>query len=377
MDWLQLLLKREKNYNAETAYSRINAECQKALDLPLNDDNIMFHFFNKAMVNLGFAKYSESEIKKIVAKYRRMFYEEQGEILFIRKYKKDFIEFLAKTKAPSLHKGAEEYVPPKTNVVQPQNPPKMPSELQTEFQTKVLVNHRNDIQNPNPLILQYEELKEIFNKYRRDNLGEKQIATATKMTEIRKMAQEKNISLVPKKELPITATLDERLKYLEDDVYPVMDTSIASTFDGYEMFEKYGFNTSELTLGYPNSTFSDFSLHAITADVTKKGDDFLPIVTATDEVVSRYLDLFNKFAKKEYGDEENLEFILDRTNKIVSEETALTYIATLKRYIPTQKYIVNPEFIFLDRTFGLFKDSEKIKAAIEDLKEYSKDLPKS
>ena len=234
----------------------------------------------------------------------------------------------------------------------------------------------SDIKNPNPLILKYEELKEIFNKYRRENLDEKRIATATKMTEIRKMAQEKNISLVPKKELPITATLDERLKYLEDDVYPVMDTSIASTFDGYEMFEKYGFNTSDLTLGFPNSTFSDFSLHAITADVTELGDDFLPIVTATDEVVSRYLDLFNKFAKKEYGDEETLEYILDRTNKIMSEETALKYIATLKRYIPTQKYIVNPEFIFLDRTFGLFKNSEKIKAAIEDLKEYSKDLPK-
>lgn len=60
----------------------------------------------------------------------------------------------------------------------------------------------------------------------------------------------------------------------------------------------------------------------------------------------------------------------------MSEETALKYIATLKRYIPTQKYIVNPEFIFLDRTFGLFKNSEKIKTAIEDLKEYSKDLPK-
>ena len=235
----------------------------------------------------------------------------------------------------------------------------------------------SDIKNQNPLMLKYEELKEIFNKYRRENLDEKRIATATKMTEIRKMAQEKNISLVPKKELPITATLEERLKYLEDDVYPVMDTSIASTFDGYEMFEKYGFNTSDLTLGYSNSTFSDFSLHAITADVTELGDDFLPVVTATDEVVSRYLDLFNKFAKKEYGDEETLEYILDRTNKIMSEETALKYIATLKRYIPTQKYIVNPEFIFLDRTFGRFKDSEKIKAAIEDLKEYSKDLPKS
>ena len=376
-DWIELLLKREKNYNAETSYSRIQAECQKALALPLNDENPVFHFFNKAMVNFGLAKCSESEMKKIVAKYSRMFYEEQGEILFIRKYKKDFMEFLAKTKAPSLHKGEEEYVPQKANVVQPQNPPKMPSELQTEFQPKILVNHRNDIQNPNPLMLKYEELKEIFNKYRRENLDEKRIATATKMTEIRKIAQEKNISLVPKKELPITATLDERLKYLEDDVYPVMDTSIASTFDGYEMFEKYGFNTSDLTLGYPNSTFSDFSLHAITADVTELGDDFLPKVTATDEVVSRYLDLFNKFAKKEYGDEETLEYILDRTNKIMSEETALKYIATLKRYIPTQKYIVNPEFIFLDRTFGRFKDSEKIKAAIEDLKEYSKDLPKS
>ena len=66
-----------------------------------------------------------------------------------------------------------------------------------------------------------------------------------------------------------------------------------------------------------------------------------------------------------------------RLQNLPFDQTIIGVVESVPEKLGTQKYIVNPEFIFLDRTFGLFKNSEKIKAAIEDLKEYSKDLPKS
>lgn len=197
------------------------------------------------------------------------------------------------------------------------------------------------------------------------------------MINVQRKACKENVSLVPKKEFSPNATEQERFDYFMKEVFPVMNSSEASALDGLEMFEKYGVNKAYDKNGSPWTTMFELEGGVVTIDRNAPAVNGSRPVTITDRLANRYLDVFAKYAKKEQGDARNLAFFFENSHKIMSEETALKYIATLKKFVFAQDFVIDPQICFVDRNLGRFKDNPKIIAAMDDLIEHVKDLPKS
>ncbi|HIT92379.1 MAG TPA: hypothetical protein IAD11_05590 [Candidatus Stercorousia faecigallinarum] len=202
--------------------------------------------------------------------------------------------------------------------------------------------------------------------------GEEWRQNESKMIHLVDEAASKNISLVPKREFKPGASEEERFKYFKKDVFPVMDACEASVLDGLEMFEKYGFKKLYDDCGQQKTLLDDLVQGTAIRD---------PLVFTnykmTDKIADKYLDVFDKYAEKTFNDLGALEFFFNCCNKVMSEETALKFIATLKKFIYSQDSAVPPKVAFVDPYLGRFRDNPKIVAAMKDLMEYIKDLPKN
>ena len=224
----------------------------------------------------------------------------------------------------------------------------------------------------NPLIERYEELKRTL----KGQDGESYYTTQNKIKEIKKAAREGNISLVRKREFGLEASEIERLKYFEEEVFPVMDSSVQSTLDGLEMFNRYGLNKNDTSKGYNETTIGKLTLKALTRNPEKVNSKMMPEVIATDEVIRKYIEVFNKYANKDYKDSDHLSFIFENSYKIISEDTALRFIDTFKRFMYNQKTANNVQMHLTDGVMGRFKGNKEIEAAVDELIKYSETLPK-
>lgn len=197
------------------------------------------------------------------------------------------------------------------------------------------------------------------------------------MINVQRKACKENVSLVPKKEFSTTATEQERFDYFINEVFPVMNSSEASALDGLKMFEKYGMNKAYDRYGSPTTTISELEGCVVIRDQNAPEINGLPPVNINDRLASTYLDVFAKYAKKEQGDARNLAYFFENSHNIMSEETALKYITTLKKVVFAQDFVIDPQIHFVHKSLGRFKDNPKIIAAMDDLIEHVKDLPKS
>lgn len=253
--------------------------------------------------------------------------------------------------------------------------PNLSSIKESELIAKPTVTPENKLVEKdlsNVLLERYEELKQIL----KGQDGEAYYATQNKIKEIKKAAREGNVSLVHKREFGIEASELERLKYFEEEVFPVMDSSVQSTLDGLEMFNRYGFNNNDTSKGYNDTTIGKLTLKALTRNPEKMNSKMMPEVIATNEVIRKYIEVFNKYAKKEYKDSDHLSFIFENSYKIISEDTALKFIETFKRFMYNQKTAYNVQMHLTDGVMGRFKGNKEIETAVEELIKYSETLPK-
>jgi len=350
VNWLKNLLKKANNYNSAVSYDR-------TLDLirrekSAHSDNIIGEIANSVKNLLNRNKNSANKI--IEKKHMQNYYKEAGVINFIKANKANFEAFISsvenQTKTVQTHSEVithAEAVKPNT-VVKPVET--INSTLRESYMEK------------------YAQLKAKGQKLK----GEEWRQNESKMIHLVDEAASKNISLVPKREFKPGASEEERFKYFKKDVFPVMDACEASVLDGLEMFEKYGFKKLYDDCGQQKTLLDDLVQGTAIRD---------PLVFTnykmTDKIADKYLDVFDKYAEKTFNDLGALEFFFNCCNKVMSEETALKFIATLKKFIYSQDSAVPPKVAFVDPYLGRFRDNPKIVAAMKDLMEYIKDLPKN
>ena len=366
LEWIENVLKAERNYDENIAIKRINEQFFHDTGHPSSSPNIIKNFItytiDKLQRILGLKQYSSEKIIKLRNRYIKEYYNENGQMNFIRKNRKNFEKFVSSVKfkdtgKPNLSTTKEPELKIKpTETTEPVPPLNKP--LKTDLS--------------NPLIERYEELKRTL----KGQDGETYYTTQNKIKEIKKAAREGNISLVRKREFGLEASEIERLRYFEEEVFPVMDSSVQSTLDGLEMFNRYGLNKNDTSKGYNETTIGKLTLKALTRNPEKVNSKMMPEVIATDEVIRKYIEVFNKYANKDYKDSDHLSFIFENSYKIISEDTALKFIDTFKRFMYNQKTAYNVQMHLTDGVMGRFKGNKEIEAAVDELIKYSETLPK-
>ena len=101
----------------------------------------------------------------------------------------------------------------------------------------------------------------------------------------------------------------------------------------------------------------------------------------TDRLLNKFLDVWEKISEKnvdKYKDNEFLcdvlvDFTLDKKN--VSEDSIVRGLKLLKKLTNQKQDVERLDYTLLRDYDAQYKDSKKIKDAIDDLKDYVKDCP--
>jgi hypothetical protein len=145
----------------------------------------------------------------------------------------------------------------------------------------------------------------------------------------------------------------------------------ASALEGLDMFKKYG---EKIKYGkFGQDTLTDLTISISCLDEKM-----------TDKVLSRYLNVYNKFATKKdeyFHDAANLSWLLEKHYSTpISKDTAIKYIEALKKtaYQGEQAHVC--KLYLLDPEFGPAKNWSKeefkeVTNAVTELKEILKDKP--
>lgn len=191
--------------------------------------------------------------------------------------------------------------------------------------------------------------------------------------ELRQKAREENISFVRIKQesdfsIDPVKNAQEKFEYIAKQVLPYIDVSEASAMDALEMFGKFG-----TRYVYPNGrkNYEILTTYLICR----------PEQEMTDRLLNKFLDVWEKISEKnvdKYKDNEYLcnvlvYFTLNKRN--VSEDTILRGLKLLKKLTNQKQDVERLDYTLLRDYDAQYKDSKKIKDAIEDLKEYVKDCP--
>ena len=191
--------------------------------------------------------------------------------------------------------------------------------------------------------------------------------------ELRQKAREENISFVRIKQESDFSTdpvknAQEKFEYIAKQVLPYLNVSEASAMDGLDMFGKFG-----TRYVYPNGRKN---YEILTTYLTCR-----PEQEMTDRLLNKFLDVWEKISEKnvdKYKDNEYLcnvlvYFTLNKKN--VSEDTILRGLKLLKKLTNQKQDVERLDYTLLRDYDAQYKDSKKIKEAIEDLKDYVKDCP--
>lgn len=186
-------------------------------------------------------------------------------------------------------------------------------------------------------------------------------------------AREENVSFVRIKQesdfsIDPVKNAQEKFEYIAKQVLPYIDVSEASAMDALEMFGKFG-----TRYVYPNGRKN---YEILTTNLVG-----LPEQEMTDRLLNKFLDVWEKISEKnvdKYKDNEYLcnvlvYFTLNKRN--VSEDTILRGLKLLKKLTNQKQDVERLDYTLLRDYDAQYKDSKKIKDAIEDLKDYVKDCP--
>ena len=191
--------------------------------------------------------------------------------------------------------------------------------------------------------------------------------------ELRQKAREENISFVRIKQesdfsIDPVKNAQEKFEYIAKQVLPYIDVSEASAMDALEMFGKFG-----TRYVYPNGRKN---YEILTTNLVVR-----PKEEMTDRLLNKFLDVWEKISEKnvdKYKDNELLRLVMvDFTlgKKNVKEETILRGLKLLKKLTNQKDDVERLDYTLLRDYDAQYKDSKKIKEAIDDLKDYVKDCP--
>ena len=186
-------------------------------------------------------------------------------------------------------------------------------------------------------------------------------------------ARKENVSFVRKRvetefsQDPIK-NKEEKLEYIKKEVLGQMKVSEKSAIDGLEMFEKYG-SRFEYANGRKSYEYLAESVM------------YRPKEDLSDRLLSKFIDVWEKISVKDdkkYKDNETLRSVLVHFTdgiKNATEETLLKGISLLKKLTNQREDAERLGYTLLQAPQAQYKDSERIKQAIEDLTQYVKDYP--
>ena len=190
---------------------------------------------------------------------------------------------------------------------------------------------------------------------------------------LRDKAREENISFVRiKQESDFSSdpikNAQEKFEYIDKQVLPYIDVSEASALDALDMFGKFG-----TRYVYPNGRKN---YEILTTYLVGR-----PKEEMTDRLLNKFLDVWEKISEKnvdKYKDNEFLcdvlvDFTLDKKN--VSEDSIVRGLKLLKKLTTQKQDVERLDYTLLRDYDAQYKDSKKIKDAIDDLKDYVKDCP--
>ena len=191
--------------------------------------------------------------------------------------------------------------------------------------------------------------------------------------ELRQKAREENISFVRIKQESDFSTdpvknAQEKREYIAQHVLPYLDVSEASAMDGLDMFAKFGTRCI-----YPNGRKN---YEILTTNLTCRPDEEM-----TDRLLNKFLDVWEKISEKNVDKYKDNEYLCDvlvsfvRLKKNIEEDTILRGLKLLKKLTNQKEDVERIEYSLIGDYDAKYKDSKKIKEAIEDLKEYVKDCP--
>ena len=190
---------------------------------------------------------------------------------------------------------------------------------------------------------------------------------------LRDKAREENISFVRIKQESDFSTdpvknAQEKREYIAQHVLPYLDVSEASAMDGLDMFAKFGTRCI-----YPNGRKN---YEILTTNLTCRPDEEM-----TDRLLNKFLDVWEKISEKNVDKYKDNEYLCDvlvsfvRLKKNIEEDTILRGLKLLKKLTNQKEDVERIEYSLIGDYDAQYKDSKKIKEAIEDLKEYVKDCP--
>ena len=191
--------------------------------------------------------------------------------------------------------------------------------------------------------------------------------------ELRQKAREENISFVRIKQESDFSTdpvknAQEKFEYIAKQVLPYLNVSEASAMDGLDMFGKFG-----TRYVYPNGRKN--------YEILTEGISFRPDEEMTDRLLNKFLDVWEKISEKNVDKYKDNEYLCDvlvsfvRLKKNIEEDTILRGLKLLKKLTNQKEDVERIEYSLIGDYDAKYKDSKKIKEAIEDLKEYVKDCP--
>lgn len=342
LQWLNDTLTTTKNYNIDTSASQIKDLFKNKIAQFKKENTRAKQTLESVKNKLG----KSSIIKNIENECLQEFCKECGKFNFINSNRSEFETFIDSVKKETTKVQTDLKRPE----VKPEVPPKAPAKTRLD---------------------EYEELKAKA----KNKKGEEWRLIQKEMLGIEKKAGAENVSLVKKREFAPNASEEERFEYFIKDVFPVMRCSEASTLDGLEMFEKYGMNK-----WYGKYMGENTMLNLTTgADTTRMFNDEAGKLKfercITDKVASKYIDVYSKYAVKGRDTDHFVAYFED-AHKVISEETALKYIAAIKELIYCRSHATLVKVILTDSHIGSFKDNPRIIEAVNDLLEHVKDFPK-
>jgi len=192
-----------------------------------------------------------------------------------------------------------------------------------------------------------------------------------KINELERQLKENNVSFVPKAPASF-ASESEKIKYIQMALLEA-DVNEASAMDALAVFEKYG---SRYTYG-PNAKNINTGISDLALAIEKISDKLEPEVA--DRAISKYLDLFNKYARSdgEYTDTRHLRLLIERHQSKMSEETVLKMIDTLKKFSfeKAQSWSVRRYILEDAYTKRTPEELSRIEARLRELEEIVKDMP--
>ena len=231
--------------------------------------------------------------------------------------------------------------------------------LLDEYKRKRKIHHeyaeplRNRTKTPEEKI-QEEKLRKAYRSLR-DKAREENISFV-------RIKQESDFSIDPVK------NAQEKFEYIDKQVLPYIDVSEASAMDALEMFGKFG-----TRYVYPNGrkNYEILTTYLICR----------PEQEMTDRLLNKFLDVWEKISEKNVDKYKDNEYLCDvlvsfvRLKKNIEEDTILRGLKLLKKLTNQKEDVERIEYSLIGDYDAKYKDSKKIKEAIEDLKEYVKDCP--